>query len=202
MAQLFDRRAHVLLNLAVGHGMSRGLRDLSLGDELSVHLFGGLEGLPHVVAELLVLERALDVGAHGGRCVRKLLSLLIHFLSPASLATWLHRCLSPSSTVQDRLSEVVIQTFPCFPPFLRLVAKGLAEAASRSIRVTEPGPASLVGSSAGSSTSRTLSTRISFKAFRVSSGRSSRSGSFSRGTITRLSSARCAASSFSRRPKQ
>src|SRR5579884_4243050 len=53
---------------------------------------------------------------------------------------------------------------------------------------------------AAANTSSIVSTRTKVSASRVSGGRSARSGSFSRGRITRRRPARCAASAFSRTP--
>ena len=86
LAQLGDRRAEVVLDVLVGRDARRDTRDAALADQLVVDRTCRLVRVPHVVAQLLVVERAIDIRFDIAGRVRDLVFRLGHirrFLSVA-----------------------------------------------------------------------------------------------------------------------
>src|SRR5205807_5852010 len=68
-AQVLDRRAQVLLDLLVGGDAGGHARRSAAAQELLVDLTRGSEGALQVIAQVLVLQRPLDVGLGVGNSV-------------------------------------------------------------------------------------------------------------------------------------
>src|SRR5581483_3574178 len=152
-----------VLEVSVGRDALRDTGDAAVADQLVVDRARGLVRVANVVAQLRVLEGALEVRFHRRRRVRDLVRRLGHgqaFLS------------------------CVVDIDPTPPAAFNALG---------ALAVPDPLKAT-------SKTSSIESTRTNSTSRRVSAGSSSRSASFSRGTRTRRSPARWAASAFSRTP--
>ena len=169
------------MSLSVATRVAAAVRLLRSAEHVRVDVPGRHEGFLQVAAEILVVERAIDVRAHGVGCVVEPVLRLGH--------SWL--------VLSSRSRRLSVAVSGCSQTGGQRA--GAAACRSReAVRRRREASASPEKAFASTSSIESTSTKESWS--RVSCGSSSRSGSFSRGTITRFRPARCAASTFSRTP--
>src|SRR5262249_46551937 len=159
-----------LLDVLVRRDTRRNRNRAAAADELVVDLARGLERVAHVLAELLVRQRPLDVRARAARPLQQPVCRLRH--SPVVLSLGVSPVRARGQSLQTGRS------------YADLAARFPSPTATGAGRFADPPSSATANTSSIESTGMNSSSRL------VSAGSSSRSGSFSRGITMRFSPAR------------